>query len=108
MYEENKLSKTSKVFERLILNRIQKLEFLNQVDITGKLQLGFKKGKGTATTGLLLQSVIARALEDDNYVAMASLDLSAALDIVDVKLLIKRLTILRLPGNLINLIEQTI
>ena len=38
-----------------------------------------------------LQSIISRALDDDNYVAMASIDLSAAFDIVNVDLLIKRL-----------------
>ena len=33
----------SKIFERLILNRIAQIEELNNVDITGNQQLGFKK-----------------------------------------------------------------
>ena len=37
--------------------------------------------------GLALQSLISRALEDDNFVVMASVELSTAFDIVDVKLL---------------------
>ena len=37
-----------------------------------------------------------RALDDDHYVALAIIDLSAAFDIVDVDLLIKRLVILGL------------
>ena len=43
------------------------------------------------------QSLIAGALDDDNYVALASLDLSAAFDIVDVGLLLKRLQINKIP-----------
>ena len=56
-----------------------------------KGQHGFKKG--TASAGLLLQSLIARALDDGEFVAMARLDLSSAFDVVDVPLLIKRLKI---------------
>ena len=52
-----------------------------------------------------LQSLIARALDDDEFVAMASLDLSAAFDVVNVPLLIKRLDIIGLPGDVIMLIE---
>ena len=55
--------------------------------------------------GLLLQSLIAGALDDDNYVALASLDLSAAFDIVNVALLIKRLQIMGLPPDMVRLIE---
>ena len=53
----------------------------------------------------MLQSLIARALDEDSYVAMASIDLSAAFDIVDVGLLIKRLKILGLPDDVVGLIE---
>ena len=49
----------------------------------GKQQHGFKKNRSTATAtataGLLLQSLIARNLDDDNFTAMAS----AAIDIVN-------------------------
>ena len=38
--------------------------------------------------------------------ALASIDLSAAFDVVDVELLIKCLTILGLPGDVINLIKN--
>ena len=55
--------------------------------------------------GLLLQSMIARALDEDCYVALASIDLSAAFDVVDVGLLIKRLRVLGLPNDVITLIE---
>ena len=44
------------------------------------------KNKSTVTAGLLLKSLIMRALDDDNCAALASIDLSAAFDIVDITL----------------------
>ena len=51
------------------------------------------------TAGLVIQSLIVRALDSDCYVALAGIDLSAAFDVVDVELLIKRLTILGLVDS---------
>ena len=67
-------------------------------------QHGFMKNKSTVTADLILQSLIARAMDDDCYVALAGMDLSAAFDIVDVKLLIKHFTILGSPGDVIKLV----
>ena len=53
----------------------------------------------------MLQSLITRALDDDEFVVLASIDLSAAFNIVDVDLLIKRLVILGLPNDGVKLIE---
>ena len=99
------LCSTSKIFEKLILKKVQLLQDLNGVDLTRKQQHGFKKKRNTASIGLVLQSLIARALDGDNYVLMASLDLSAAFDIVNIKLLLKRLKIVGLPGDIIDLIR---
>ena len=63
------------------------------------------RNKSTVTAGLLLQSIITRALDDDDYVAMAAFNLSAAFDIVNVDLLIKRQAILGLPSDVIRLIK---
>jgi hypothetical protein len=49
--------------------------------------------------------MIARALDDDKYVLMASLDLSAAFDVANTPMLVKRLKILGLPESVIALIE---
>ena len=46
------LCSSSKIFEKLILARIQKLELLNNIDITGENQHGFKKDKSTSTLGI--------------------------------------------------------
>ena len=99
------LCSTSKIFERLILKRIQVIELDNNADLTGKQQHGFKKGKSTTSLALQLQSLIARALDDDNFVLMASLDLSAAFDVVDIGLLMQRLRIIGLPEDILSLIE---
>ena len=63
-----------------------------------------QKNHSTSTVGILLQSLIAIALDNDNFALMASLDLSAAFDIVDIKLLLKRLKIIGLPQDIIDLI----
>ena len=52
-----------------------------------------------------MQSMVAGALDDDNYVALASLDLSTAFDIVNVALLLKRLQIMGLPADVVSHIE---
>jgi hypothetical protein len=49
--------------------------------------------------------MIARALDDDNYIALASIDLSSAFDKVDVQMLLKRLRIFGLLVDDVNLIE---
>ena len=76
------------------MRQIHYLETKNKLDLTGKQQHGFKKSKSTATAGALLQSLIARAADDNQYVVMASMDLSAAFDLVNVELLLKRLRII--------------
>ena len=98
------LCSVSKIFETLILKRINELKSLNGIFLGGKQQHGFVKNKRTVTAGLLLQSLIKRAL-DDHYVALASINLSAAFDIVDVDLLIKRLVILGLTNDVVKLIK---
>ena len=99
------LCSTSKVFEKLILKRLLEINSIYNVDITGKHQHGFKKQKSTSTLTLQLQSLIAKALDEDNYVIMASLDLSAAFDVVNTDLLLERLRVIGLPIDLVALIE---
>ena len=54
------LCAVSKVFEKLILKRLQKIEKENNLDLTGEQQHGFKKNRSTITAGLTLQSIISR------------------------------------------------
>ena len=97
---------TSKIFEKLIMKRIKEIESLNNVDLTNTSQHGFKTKHSTATAGLTLQSIISRALDQGHFCLMASLDLTAAFDVVNINLLIKRLKIVGLPMDVIELIKN--
>ena len=95
----------SKIFKKLILLRLQQLESLHKIDLTGKPQHGFKQKRSTTTAPLTLQSLLAKALDGDNYALMASLDLSSAFDVVNIDLLIKRLIIIGIPDDIVSLIS---
>ena len=99
------LCSCSKIYEKLILARINSLEKSNNIDLTGKSQHGFKPNHSTLTAGLQIQSLIARAVDGDMSVLMASLDLSSAFDVVNVGLLLKRIEIIGLPPDVIELIS---
>jgi hypothetical protein len=53
-----------------------------------------------------IQSQIATKIDQGQYVAMGSLDLSAAFDVVNVDLLLTRLTTLGLPSDWMSLLES--
>jgi hypothetical protein len=94
----------SKVFERLILMRILEIEEQTGSSLTGNNQHGFKKERSTITASLDIQSRVAALMDQDQYVAMASLDLSAAFDVVNVDLLLVRLRKMGLPIDVITLL----
>jgi hypothetical protein len=58
--------------------------------------------KMTLTLSVDLQSAIARALDDDEFSLVSSLDLIGTFDIVNIKLLIKRMKIIGLPDDKMN------
>ena len=91
------LCSVTKIFERLILERIKMIEVKERCDLTGEKQHGFKEKRSTETAGLELQSMISGWCDTGEYVTMTSLDLSAAFDVVDHKLLIKKLKQIGLP-----------
>ena len=95
----------TKVFEQLIIDRLRDIEKKSKCDLTGASQHGFKQKRSTTTAGLTIQSILSRALDKNNYALMASIDLSAAFDVVNINLLIKRLKIIGIPTDVIELIE---
>ena len=95
------LCSSSKIFEKLILE----IQDDQNVDITGKSQHGFKKNRSTASLSLTIQTIISHALEDDCNAVMVSLDLSAAFDTVNIKLLLKRMRIIGLSEYLVGLVK---
>ena len=99
------LCSTSKIFEKLILKRILEIQEQNNVDITRQGQHVFKKKRSTSTLSIELQSIISRALDNDDFALVSSIDLSCAFDVVNIDLLLKRLKIIGLPPDCVELIE---
>ena len=66
---------------------------MNKYDLTGKAQQGFKKNRSTTTAGLTIQSILMQALDRNKYALIASADLSAAFNVVNIKLLLKILAL---------------
>ena len=83
------LCSITKIFEKLVLEQIKAIETLENCDLTGENQHGFKSKRSTDTCGLELQSHISTWCDDGEYVSMTSLDLSAAFDLINHVLLIK-------------------
>ena len=79
----------SKVFERLMYNRI--LEFINENDVIYNLQFGFRKNHWTAMALTLLNDKISKALYDGEYVLGVFLDFSKAFDTVNHDILLQKL-----------------
>jgi hypothetical protein len=100
------LCSLSKVYERLILARVEEISEIEGVDITGESQYGFKKNCGTETACLEIQSKVAAICDEGKCAAMSSLDLSAAFDVVNRPLLIRRLRVIGLPESIVTLIQD--
>jgi hypothetical protein len=100
------LCATSKIFEKLVLKPILKIQDNEGTDLTGDQQHGFKRKRSTSTLSSKLLSEISRALDDDDYVLTTSIDLSSAFDLVTVDLLIKRLIKIGLPEDIFELIKS--
>ena len=100
------LCSLSKVYEKLILMRVEEIGENEGVDITGDSQYRFKKNCGTETACLEIQSKIAAICDEGKCAAMSSLDLSAAFDVVNRPLLIRRLRVIGLPENIVTLIQD--
>jgi hypothetical protein len=86
-----------------IIDSIQRAE---NMDLTGNFQHRLKKTRSTSTAGLMLKSILSRALDRNKYAMMSCPDLSITFVVVNVKLLIKRLKIVGLPSAIINLIQE--
>jgi hypothetical protein len=81
----------SKVFERLILMQILEIKEQAGISLTGANQHGFKKEQSTITASVGIQSRVLALMDQDQFIVMASLDLRAPIDVVNVGLLLVRL-----------------
>ena len=100
------LCASSKVFERLVLSRILDIEKEAREDIFGRKQHGFRRGRSTVTAAIELQAALAESMDDNCYVAVASLDLSAAFDVINTEVLMKRLGRIGIPVDLLKILES--
>ena len=98
------LCSVSKVFEKLLLQRI--LETADTDTLFTSQQHGFRKGKSTVTAITELQIIISTHMDLDKYVAVASLDLSAAFYVVNINLLLHRLETMGMPKDLTKLLTN--
>ncbi len=87
------------------MKQIQEIKKSQDVNLTGNAQQGFKKFRSTIAAGLTIPSISARALDNNKNAMMSSLDLSAAFNMVNVKLLVKRLKFVGLPTDVTDLIK---
>ena len=99
------LCSLSKIFEKLIQLKLNRIAENNNIDLTNSKQHGFKAKHSTITAMLEIQNKLANALDNNEYAALVSIDLSAAFDVVDHSLLVKRLQTLNLPPKIINLLN---
>jgi len=96
----------SKIFEKLILRKLQQVGEEQEWNIGGNCQHGFKTNKSTVTAIQEIVSRVSHYTDQNYYVALASLDLSAAFDVVPVDLLLKRMKTIGLPEDVIGLIRS--
>lgn len=93
----------AKVFEKTIQSHLNNLQSLTGVNLFTDNQHGFTKNKSTISASMSIKRKIVKALDQNNVAALISLDLSAAFDVVNHDLLIKRLTIMGIPDSLVRL-----
>ncbi len=98
------LCATSKIFEKLMLGRILKTSDADK--LFTKHQHGFRKRRSTITAMAELQNIIGTHMDLNVYIAVASLDLSAAFNVVNVDLLLKRLENMGIPEDLTQILAS--
>jgi hypothetical protein len=88
--------------ETLIINRLQNIFWELNIHLLHHVLYG--RISATITALKEIQSQIATKIDEGYYVTMGSLDLTAAFDVVNIDLLIKRLQNQGLPGDWMELL----
>ena len=83
------LSVFSKIFERIVYNRL--ISFVNDNNILYKYQFGFREKYGTNTALIILVDKIMNALSNGDFVLGLFLDFSKAFDTINHEILISKL-----------------
>ena len=98
------LTQINKIFEKLIHARL--MTFLNEQNILSKSQFGFRKGHNTSHAINHLSEQVIKSLERKKVCAILFIDLKAAFDTIDHKLLIKKLDHYGIRDNVLGLLSS--
>ena len=98
------LPQISKIFEKIIYNRLS--NFIIKHTIINKNQYGFIPKSNTTISLLNIQHYILQQNSEHKKIATIFLDLKKVFDVVDHVLLLKKLEIYGIRGNIYNLIKS--
>ena len=98
------LPQISKIFEKIIYNRLS--NFIIKHKIINKNQYGFIPKSNTTISLLNIQHYILQKNSEHKKIATIFLNLKKAFDVVDHVLLLKKLEIYGIRGNIYNLIKS--
>ena len=98
------LSDLNKIYEELILNRLNNL--LTKNNILENSQYGFRQGVSTQGACLDLLSVLLKAYSDKTYAICLFVDFRKAFDTLNHKRLLKKLEMYGIRGKPLELIES--
>ena len=86
----------SKIFERVVYNRIFK--YITDNNILCSYQYGFRPGHSTSHALISLVNKVSNAVDSNNYLGGVFLDLSKAFDTLDDAILLQKLEIYGVTG----------
>ena len=97
------MSPVSKVFEKLLFVRLEKLSVKN---IITNQQFGFRQGYSTEMAITVLHNKLLKNIDEGYYTCRLFLDLSKAFDTVNHKLLLHKLHTCGIRGNMYDLLTS--
>ena len=77
----------SKKMEKIVFNQVY--NYLSENNLLNRYQHGFRPGHSTQTALLLLTDDISKQIDDGNVVAIVTLDLEKAFDLISFDILLK-------------------
>ena len=98
------LSVFSKVFEKIMYNRI--IKFVNKNKILYECQFGFRESYGTSLALIYLVDKLCQALNNSDFILGVCIDLSKAFDTVDHSILLRKLYYYGIRGVAYNWLKS--
>ena len=100
------LSPFSKIFERVIYNRM--IEYIENNNIFSNTQYGFRKGLSTENALVHFIDEVHKGLQNREYTVAVFMDLSKAFDVLNHDILLKKMEHYGFRGTFLNLIRSFI